>query len=580
MDIVVEGSSTVSNTPLLIGDDCHDHDHDHNAEAQVGRGQGNSIAEVPSSNDDDNYDDTNTNNEEEQVIVAANDNNNNNTITTTSSVFAHRTIINDDINDNSNEDERELLLLLRSSVTSFWNNYVKYYGYFSRWLFLVIVINIFVFVRADVYPINNRFCPNDENGNNPDIDWIWQYQLSTSIFQFILLATSIWFFTVAKVIDQQVINLDRMVQYEQAATTASEDEFIDTEQQQQQVNNTHGSTVEVGSAATILRPRLVLHNYDNIYGQVSRRIDRLLQQQQQLPLIDEDLMLSTTTSCLINFSYILWSLFLAASFHGITNLVVINHLLSLSKESFCVDNDGDYLVWIRLRTMIPSTVSACLILMVTSYWLLIREGVPSGIVPFAVAIVELLQLLIFKAVNPDRPYLYFEQMVLTIIVMVSGTILLHITLYCCYSTSDNHNNNNTNSNGLYSWVTRSLLIWALYGWIGAFWAFKLFSITNGYDYYFDIDEIGITALVLLAVTGILLQHPIIQLMGIGTVLVSFFLFFFGIGIDFLVMFLMGFGLIAVGNWVTKNINMNTIITGCWYVYTLFRYLILCRCFSH
>jgi len=557
MDIVVEGGSTVSNTPLLTEDnDHHDHDHDLDVEEQVGRR--NSTAEVRLQSDGD--DNRNINDEEEQQVYVIATNGDNSITTTSPIIVAHQTIINnnEEQNDNSNE-EIELSLLLRASFVSFWNNYVKYYGYFSRWLFFVIISNITAFVYVgSVEPI----CLYD------DESYSWQYQLAYSFLQFVLLATSMWFFIVAKLIDQQVINLDRIVQYEQAATTADDEEIvIDTEQQQQQqVNNNYDIdlAVEVGGATANL-PRL-LPNYDNIYGRVSRKIDRFLQE--QLPS-DADVLLSTTTSCLINFSYVLWSFFLAATFHGITDLVVVNYFASGSTP---YDNEysrkciGHY-------TKVPSTMLVVLILIGTGCWLLIREGLPSGIISVVVAIVTLFHLLLFKVL--DDPDLYSDHMKFTIIVLVSGTILFHIML-CCYSSSENHNNNNNS--------TKNMLIWAVYGWIGAFWALNTFSNMNAYHYNDPTDEIGITSLVLLAFTGIVLQHPIIQLMGVVTVLVSIIIlpfidFYFDI-LDFLPFFLMGFGLIWVGNWISKNINTNTIITGCGYVFKLCRCMIMCRCFSH
>ena len=562
MDIVVEGSSTVSNTPLLTEDNDH-HDHDHDVEEQVGRR--NSTAEVRSPSDGD--DNRNDNDEEEQLVHVTNANGNNIVTITSPIIIAHHsTINNEEQNDNSNE-EIELSLLFRASLVSFWNNYVKFYGYFSRWLFFVIIINEFAFV---IVGRQMRFM--DDNS------YSWQYQLAFSFLQFVLLATSIWFFTVAKLIDQQVINLDRMVQYEQAATTPDDEEIIiDTEQQQQQqVDNNHDIdlAVEVAGATTNL-PRL-LPNYDNIYGRVSRKIDRFLQQ--QLSTDDADVLLSTTTSCLVNFSYILWSFILAATFHGITDLVVVNYFVSRSNSCNNDDYDNyDNRKCIDYYTNVPSTISAVLILIGTGCWLLIREGLPSGTISLVVATVAMFHLLLMKVL--DDPDLWFEQMKVTIIVLTSGTILFHIMLWCCHS-SENHNNNNNNS-------TRNLLIWAVYGWTGAFWALNMLSNMRNEDNNYNIDpmdEIGITSFVLLTFTGIVLQHPIIQLMGIFTVLVSIFILPFTDSysdiIDFLVVTLTGFGLILVGNWISKNINTNTIITGCWYVFKVCRCMILCRCFSH
>ena len=194
MDIVVEGSSTVSNTPLLTEDNDH-HDHDHDVEEQVGRRNSTAEVRLPSDGDDNR----NNNDEEEQLVHVTNANGNNIVTITSPIIIAHHsTINNEEQNDNSNE-EIELSLLFRASLVSFWNNYVKYYGYFSRWLFFVIIVNQFAFV---IVGRQMRFM--DDNS------YSWQYQLAFSFLQFVLLATSIWFFIVAKLIDQQVIHLDRM----------------------------------------------------------------------------------------------------------------------------------------------------------------------------------------------------------------------------------------------------------------------------------------------------------------------------------------------------------------------------------
>jgi len=95
--MIEEGSSTVSSSTPLLTENYH-YDH-YDAEEQQGRG--NSSAEEVSADDKDSM-----NNDKAEAIV-----------------------------------EIELPILLRVSLISFWNNYVKYYGYFFRWFFCVIIIN-------------------------------------------------------------------------------------------------------------------------------------------------------------------------------------------------------------------------------------------------------------------------------------------------------------------------------------------------------------------------------------------------------------------------------------------------------
>jgi len=526
--MIEEGSSTVSSSTPLLTENYH-YDH-YDAEEQQGRG--NSAAQQVSAADDDSM-----NNDKEEVIV-----------------------------------EIKLPILLRVSLISFWNNYVKYYRYFFRWLFFVIIINVIASVVA-LWFTNMRYIYENHFGS-------WQnYQLAISFLLFVRLATSIWFFRVAKLIDQQVINLDRLIIYEQA-TTILEGVFIDAEQQQKEDNdddknnnNDNDSAVEV-RATTILSG--LLPNYDNIYGRVSKKIDLFLHRKQQLPT-SEDIMLSTRTtrSFLVNICYILWSFFLAATFFGITDLLVVMYYESWSKA--CNNYDPGPLVGftnklscIWTKSLVLSTISAILILMGTGCWLLIRKGLPSGTIPFVVAIVAMLHLLLFEAEIND---LHVMTTVLTT-VLTSGTILFHITLCCC--CSENHNNNNKNNNRLLlqrlqlpSWITKNVLIWALYGWIGAFLAdgFCLQVGILGVD-----GEMFITALALIAFTGIILHHPIIQLMGICSivlaVIVAIISFFFADYFDIIILQLtmMGVGLIFAGNWISKN--RNKIISRCLYVFRL------------
>ena len=55
-----------------------------------------------------------------------------------------------------------------------------------------------------------------------------------------------------------------------------------------------------------------------------------------------------------------------------------------------------------------------------------------------------------------------------------------------------------------SWVGKDLITWALYGWILAFFLMDLLA--DGYW-----DDAGIWSLVCLAFTGIVLDHPTVQL---------------------------------------------------------------------
>jgi hypothetical protein len=164
-------------------------------------------------------------------------------------------------------------------------SYVKYACAFGKWLLLVAIANAvgIILVVSGGYFGYEKYLPFDS----------WKGGLLALIW----LVTSAWLFVSAKVVERDVERYDQMAQYEQ------------------------GRVTEHQEPATT--PSFV-PNYDAIYGQVSRRLDRCLSkkinatslqpQQQQPP--------PSGTSCLVNFSFALWGLFLGAGiFLGTGNLL-------------------------------------------------------------------------------------------------------------------------------------------------------------------------------------------------------------------------------------------------------------------
>ena len=186
-----------------------------------------------------------------------------------------------------------------------------------------------------------------------------------------------------------------------------------------------------------------------------------------------------------------------------------------------------------------SILVGILVLGLTSAWLIIREGVPSGVIPFVYALVGILVLLFGyrKA---------FSGLSLTV-----GTVFFHCMIFF---------GGGWRGCRLPVWIGRDMYTWALYGWISAFLVGNIFD-----AYYVIIDTL---APVYLALTGIILGHPVVQIMGYTSIFMSFIFAIlvlsnfvqYGFGdFDFneligyfLIPILIGVGLIVVGNWIPAN----------------------------
>ena len=137
-----------------------------------------------------------------------------------------------------------------------------------------------------------------------------------------------------------------------------------------------------------------------------------------------------------------------------------------------------------------SILVGILVLGLTSAWLIIREGVPSGVILFVYALVGILVLLFGyrKA---------FSGLSLTV-----GTVFFHCMIF---------SGGGWRGCRLPVWIGRDMYTWALYGWISAFLVENIFDAA----YYVIIDTL---APVYLALTGIILGHPVMQIMGYSSTL--------------------------------------------------------------
>ena len=179
---------------------------------------------------------------------------------------------------------------------------------------------------------------------------------------------------------------------------------------------------------------------------------------------------------------------------------------------------------VRKKVIFFSTLAGMIVWVGTGAWLVLREGIPSGSAPIVYAVVGMI-----SALTHHVP-------AIAVIVTIVGTILFHILL-CCGGGG---------MCGLPKWIGREIYVSSLYAWITAFAVWDLILIH---------EDLFIACLVYLAISGLVLDHPVVQVMGmvsvgIGVVvmcLAPFSGWFLESLFEGLVPILIGFGMIAVGN---------------------------------
>jgi hypothetical protein len=130
------------------------------------------------------------------------------------------------------------------------------------------------------------------------------------------------------------------------------------------------------------------------------------------------------------------------------------------------------------NVQVMSVIAAMIVLGVCSAWLIVREGVPAGVAPAVFALVVLVRM----CTNP------YDSGV-SGICLVLGTLFFYSAL-CCGNVFH-----------LPAWIGRELYVWGLYSWIISFLILYLNSVT------------GLFALILFCLTGMILNHPIPQIIG-------------------------------------------------------------------
>lgn len=150
-----------------------------------------------------------------------------------------------------------------------------------------------------------------------------------------------------------------------------------------------------------------------------------------------------------------------------------------------------------------SAVASMVVMVLSGYWLIVREGVPAGVAPILLSVVSLIRF--FSGEWGSG----VARMSLTV-----GMLFFHGVLAC------------GNVCHLPTWIGRGMYVWALYSWSISFIMI---------DWIFQMGGVGYMATVCLCLSGIVLNHPIPQVIGYSYVLMgtwSFILFpFFGYDAD-------------------------------------------------
>lgn len=203
-------------------------------------------------------------------------------------------------------------------------------------------------------------------------------------------------------------------------------------------------------------------------------------------------------------------------------------------------SEADYYGWeseghentrcIQDKVMGVGAVAAMVVLVLCGLWLILREGVPAGVAPIMLSLVGLIRCFTGE---------YDQGM--TTMSLTFGALFFHGVL-CCGDGRVCH---------LPAWIGRDMYIWGLYSWILSFFFM---------DVVFRMSDAIIWASIFFALSGVILNHPILHLMGIvsicmGILEVIMFPFFgrySGFGFMGLLCVVLGLGMIAAGNCLSNN----------------------------
>jgi hypothetical protein len=141
------------------------------------------------------------------------------------------------------------------------------------------------------------------------------------------------------------------------------------------------------------------------------------------------------------------------------------------KNTKCIQNN------VRIMTAIVALV----VLVLCGAWLILREGVPAGVAPLSLAAVLLIRMCTHQYDSG-----------ISAMCLAFGTLFFHSVLYCGSVCP------------LPAWIGRDLKVWGLYSWIFSFLVIHAI---------YGNPSTCLSAMVLFGLSGVILNHPIPQLIG-------------------------------------------------------------------
>lgn len=179
-----------------------------------------------------------------------------------------------------------------------------------------------------------------------------------------------------------------------------------------------------------------------------------------------------------------------------------------------------------------ATIAAMVVMVLGGLWLILREGVAAGVVPF-----------MFCGVATIRIVTGEYSSGINILCMTAGAMFFHFVL-CCEGIMGHICH-------LPNWIGRDMYIWSLYSWISSFYLM---------NYLFRMYEIDFGSITLLILSGIILDHPVGHVLGFLSIAQGFIIIvmwpFFGqyggFGRTGTVSIVFGFGLIGVSKFFSDN----------------------------
>jgi len=179
----------------------------------------------------------------------------------------------------------------------------------------------------------------------------------------------------------------------------------------------------------------------------------------------------------------------------------------------------------------------------------LREGIPAGIFPLMY-----IPVAVFFTVKNDE-----DNCTSTIVIMTAGTIFLHLII--CFGGDSRTCN-------LPSWINYEMSSWALYSYLTAFLFF------DGSEACYD-DYSKVIAVVYILLTAIILDHPLLNVIGFIIILTSLISMVWASYIEdddiyyeimelyvpCIIAFLCGFGLIGLSGFISRT-RRNPYVLAC------------------